>query len=212
MNKIKAVLLDMDGVLIDAKDWHYEALNRALGLFGMEVSRYEHLVAYDGLPTIRKLEMLSLERGLPPLLHDFINIMKQQYTMEIVYSRCKPVYYHEYALAKLRADGYSLAVCSNSVRATIELMMDRANLRKFMDFIVSAQDVVNGKPAPDIYCNAIARLGLDPKECLILEDNENGIKAALASGAHLMRISTVEDVNYQNIKRRIVEIEGGLLC
>lgn len=208
MDKIKAILLDMDGVLIDAKDWHYEALNRALGLFGMEISRYEHLVTYDGLPTVRKLEMLSLERGLPVRLHDFINAMKQQYTMEIVYSRCKPVYYHEYALAKLRTDGFRLAVCSNSIKTTIELMMERANLRKHLDFIVSAQDVVAGKPDPAIYQSAMNRLGLEPKECLILEDNENGIKAALSSGAHLMRIAAVEDANYQDIKRRIAELEG----
>lgn len=207
MAKIKAVLLDMDGVLIDAKDWHYEALNRALGLFGMEISRYEHLVTYDGLPTIRKLEMLSLERGLPVRLHDFINAMKQLYTIEIVYGRCKPAYCHEYALAKLRADGYQLAVCSNSIRSTIELMMERANLQKHLNFIVSAQDVAMGKPDPGIYQMAMSRLGLDPKECLILEDNENGIKAALASGAHLMRISAVEDANYQDIKRRITVIE-----
>ena len=208
MGNIKAVLLDMDGVLIDAKDWHYEALNRALGLFGMEISRYEHLVTYDGLPTLRKLEMLSLERGLPVKLHDFINAMKQQYTMEIVYSKCKPVYYHEYALSKLRAEGYKLAVCSNSIRTTIEIMMERANLRRHLDLIVSAQDVPAGKPDPAIYNKAMANFALNPKECLILEDNENGIKSALASGAHLMRISAVEDANYQDIKRRIEEIEA----
>ena len=59
MKKIKAVLFDMDGVLIDAKDWHYEALNKALGLFGMEINRYDHLNTFDGLPTKVKLQMLS---------------------------------------------------------------------------------------------------------------------------------------------------------
>ena len=78
MTKIKAVIFDMDGVLIEAKNWHYEALNKALGLFGMEISRYDHLVTYDGLPTKRKLEMLTAERGLPIGLHDFINEMKQK--------------------------------------------------------------------------------------------------------------------------------------
>ena len=53
---IKAVLFDMDGVLIDARDWHYEALNKALAIFGMEINRYDHLVTYDGLPTKKKLE------------------------------------------------------------------------------------------------------------------------------------------------------------
>ena len=62
--QIKAVLFDMDGVLIDAKEWHYEALNRALALFGMPISRFEHLTTFDGLPTRKKLEMLSLELSL----------------------------------------------------------------------------------------------------------------------------------------------------
>lgn len=52
--KIKAVLFDMDGVLVEAKDWHYEALNRALDVFGLPISRSEHLSQYDGLPTRTK--------------------------------------------------------------------------------------------------------------------------------------------------------------
>ena len=58
--KIKAILFDMDGVLIEAKEWHYEALNRALKLFGMPVSRFDHLTTFDGLPTMKKLELLSI--------------------------------------------------------------------------------------------------------------------------------------------------------
>ncbi len=69
---IRAVMFDMDGVLIDAREWHYEALNRALGLLGFTINRYDHLSSYDGLPTRRKLEMLSIERGLPRGLHDFL--------------------------------------------------------------------------------------------------------------------------------------------
>ena len=207
MTKIKAIIFDMDGVLIEAKDWHYEALNKALGLFGMEIGRYDHLVTYDGLPTLGKLEMLSMERGLPKELHEFIYMMKQQYTMEFVHAKCKPVFYHEYALAKLKSEGYPLAVCSNSIRQSVEVMMEKSNLIQYMDFLISNQDVTNPKPDPEMYNMAIDRLKLSPNECLILEDNENGIKAALDSGGHLMQISEVEDVNYQNIKQRISELE-----
>ena len=104
MNKIKAIVFDMDGVLIDAKDWHYEALNEALNLFGYEISRHDHLTTFDGLPTRVKLEMLSVERGLPRKLHDFISSMKQIYTMQMVASRCKPIFQHEYALSKLKSN------------------------------------------------------------------------------------------------------------
>ncbi len=197
----------MDGVLIEAKDWHYEALNRALALFGYEISRFEHLSAYDGLPTKVKLEKLSLEKGLPRYLHSFINEMKQQYTIEMIYNKCRPRFDHEYALSRLRVEGYRMAVGSNSIRKTVELMMEKARLTNYFDFMLSNQDVVRSKPDPDIYLTAMKRLGVSPDEVLILEDNENGIKAALASGGHLLKINEVSDVNYANIKSRINEIE-----
>jgi len=205
---IKAILFDMDGVLIDAKEWHYEALNKALTMFGMEISRYDHLVTYDGLPTRKKLEMLSLERGLPRGLHKFINEMKQVYTLEIVNQKCKPMFHHEFALSSLRHDGYKLAVCSNSIRDTIEAMLNRANLLQYFDLVVSNQDVTKGKPDPEMYIQAMMRLGLEKGECLIVEDNENGIKAAVASGGHLLAVRDVHDVTYQNISTRISGIEA----
>lgn len=208
MSKIKAVLFDMDGVLIEAKDWHYEALNKALDLFGMKISRYDHLVTYDGLPTRMKLEMLSVERGLPRELHDFINEMKQIYTLEMVHALCKPRFYHEYALSKLKTDGYKIAVCSNSIAPSIELMLKKANLLDYCEFFISAQDVAAPKPAPDMYIEAMNRLGLSPLECLIVEDNENGVKAARASGANVLVVKEVDEVNFDNISSNINKFEG----
>ena len=207
MPKIKAVIFDMDGVLIEAKDWHYEALNRALSLFGLEISRYDHLITYDGLPTKKKLEMLSMERGLPKKLHKFIYTMKQIYTMNIVHAKCRPVFYHQYALSKLLQDGYKLAVCSNAIRNSVETMLDKAKIIDYFEFFLSNQDVSKPKPDPEIYNVAIERLNLTPKECLVLEDNEKGIKAAERSGAHVMKIRTIQDVNYYNIKETIERLE-----
>jgi beta-phosphoglucomutase len=200
---IKAVIFDMDGVLIEAKDWHYEALNKALALFGYEISRYDHLVTYDGLPTSKKLAMLTKERGLPQGLHTFLNELKQKYTMEIVHAQCKPTFTHEYALSRLKAEGYKLAVASNSVRNTVEIMMDKSTLRPYLDLLLSNQDVNKGKPDPEIYTTAIQRLGLTPQECLVVEDNVNGIKAATDAGAHVMVVQTVYDVHYTAITQAI---------
>lgn len=207
---IKAVIFDMDGVLIEAKEWHYDALNRALQLFGYEISRFDHLTTYDGLPTSRKLEMLSLERGLPRELHSFINEMKQVYTMEIVYAQCKPRFVHEYALSTLKSMNYKLAVASNSIRNTVEVMMEKARLDKYLDQMVAASDVSRPKPDPEIYLTAIAKLGVTPKECLIVEDNENGIKAAMAAGANVLVVGDVNEVNLENILNRISKIDGGI--
>jgi len=208
-NKIKAIIFDMDGVLIEAKDWHYEALNQALRLFGREISRYDHLTTFDGLPTKTKLEMLSAESHLPHRLRDIINELKQIYTAEIATTKCKPYYQHEYALSRLsQIDGFRLAVASNSIRATIELMLTRANLVKFLTFYLSNEDVSKPKPDPEIYLTAIAMLKLKPEECLIVEDNDKGIKAAEKSGANVMRVHDTTNVNYENIMRAIAQAEA----
>lgn len=200
---IKAIIFDMDGVLIDAKEWHYAALNKALEMFGYFINRYDHIVTYDGLPTSKKLEMLSMEKNLPWKLHSFICELKQQYTVERIHTDCHPVFAHEYALSKLKMEGYRMAVASNSIRSTVELMMERANLAGYFEFLLSNQDVVNAKPNPEIYEKAISRLELTPKECLVVEDNHNGIEAARAAHANVMCVHSVNDVNYENIKKHI---------
>lgn len=203
---IKAVVFDMDGVLIDAKEWHYDALNRALKLFGVEISRADHLTTFDGLPTRRKLEMLTVTDGLPRELHGFINDLKQKYTMEIVNARCKPTFVHEYALARLSQRGLKLAVASNSVRNSVVSMMNKSGLEKYLDIMLSNEDVSRPKPDPEIYLEAMRKLGVSADETLIVEDNEHGIRAARASGAHVLVVSDVSDVNLNNIDHRISEI------
>jgi beta-phosphoglucomutase len=207
-NKIKAVIFDMDGVLIEAKDWHYEALNKALGLFGQAISRYDHLVTFDGLPTVIKLDMLTLERGLPKKLHEFINELKQKYTIELVHQHCKPRFDHEYALSKLESQGYRIGCGSNSVRQSIEIMLQKSDLMKYMETVVSAQEVSEPKPSPEMYEKIISNFNLTPQECLIIEDNENGIKAAKASGAHVLIVKEVDEVNIVNITNKIKQIEN----
>jgi beta-phosphoglucomutase len=203
MTRIRAVVFDMDGVLIHAREWHYEALNRALALLGFTISRYDHLSTYDGLSTRRKLEMLSVERSLPRSLHGFLSDLKQQYTMEIVHARCKPVFQQEYALSRLKADGYLIGVASNSIRNTVEVMMRQSNLAPYLDNVLSNEDVVRSKPDPEIYLKSMAQLGVRPDETLVVEDNEHGISAARAAGTHVMVVETTFDVTHDRVVENI---------
>jgi len=205
---IRAVVFDMDGVLIDAREWHYEALNRALALIGFEITRFDHLSSYDGLPTRRKLEMLTIERGLPRELHEFLGDLKQRYTMELVHTRCKPIFQHEFAVSQLKCDGYRLAVASNSVRDSVEAMLSRSNLLPYFDEVLSNGDVEVGKPDPAIYTEAMSRLSVAPSETLIVEDNEHGVAAARASGAHVMVVDSPDTVALDAIREHIVIAEA----
>lgn len=204
---IKTVLFDMDGVLIDAKDWHFDALNEALELFGYTIGRDAHLTTFDGLPTREKLKLLERSRGLPSGLTELINGIKQKKTMALSYERCKPTFNHQNAMSTLKRNGYSIGVCSNSIRQSVETMMKLSGLSDYIDVIYSNEDVNNGKPDPEMYNLAMSRLGVLRTETLILEDNDHGIRAALASGAHLMTIGEPSDVTLHAIMQRIKEIE-----
>jgi HAD superfamily hydrolase (TIGR01509 family) len=199
---IKAILFDMDGVLIDARSWHYEALNLALGHFGYKISLESHLLTFDGLPTKDKLEILSKTIDLPRGLHEIVSSLKQKYTIQISHQKCKPNFNHLFALSRL-SDKYKIAVCSNSVRNTIETLMELSNLKQYIDLIISNEDVTNSKPSPEMYLNAFEKFSLKAEECLILEDNPNGIKAALASGGNCMKIGDPSDVNLKSILSKI---------
>jgi len=205
---IEAVIFDMDGVLIDAKEWHYCALNRALALFGYSIDHEAHIARFDGLPTKTKLEMLSQEVNLPRSLHRFINRMKQHYTNEIIAESLKPNSDHVYATWRLRMEGFKLAVASNSIRATVEFMIRKAELAKYFEYLLSNEDVIDPKPSPQIYERAMELLGVTPENTLIVEDSPFGLQAAYASGAHVLQVSSVHEVNYSNIQERIAEIEA----
>ena len=212
MTTIDTILFDMDGVLIDARDWHYEALNKALSVFGMAISRLDHLNNFDGLPTREKLKLLTIERNFPEQLHGFVNELKQKYTLEMVYQYCHPSFPHEYALSRLKSSSLKLGLCSNSVRRSVELMTERANLDRYFDVVLSNEDVTNSKPDPEIYKTAMLKLNAQPERTLIVEDNENGIKAAVASGAHVMRVLSPDDVTFANIDqhlRQLAETQSG---
>ena len=204
---IEAVVFDMDGVLIDAKEWHYHALNRALEHFGYAISRAEHLSTFDGLPTTRKLEMLSQEKGLPRGLHRFLSELKQQYTIEQVHVNCKPLFVHEYTLSNLKGRGYKLGLASNSIKSTVKLMMEKSNLEPYLDVMLSNEDVDLPKPHPEIYLKAAEMLKVRPADCLVVEDNLNGIKSAEAAGCPLYVVQSVFDVQLDQLMLAIRRAE-----
>jgi HAD superfamily hydrolase (TIGR01509 family) len=196
---IRAVIFDLDGVLVDAKELHYEALNRSLGQFGYTISRDEHLSTYDGLPTNKKLELLSKHKGLAQTHYKEIWEGKQVHTLAIISEEYTYDERIREILIKLRQQGYSIVVCSNSIRDTVKMMLLRKGFMEFVDFFISNQDVVHPKPNPEMYLRAMVKLGVCPKECLIIEDSHHGRQAAFDSGAHLCAVEFVEDVTYERI-------------
>jgi len=205
--KIRAVIFDLDGVLVDATEWHYSALIRTLALFGYTITRYEHLTEYNGLPTRKKLEILSLTKGLPRGLHSLLNAVKQKYTRQEILQNCVPAFDKEYMISRLRRDGYRLAVCSNSIRDSIQLMLEGSGIRDGFEFFISNEEVTHPKPDPQIYRLALERMGVSPEEVVVVEDAEPGVQAALAAGVHVCRVSGYQEVTYVPVVDFIEKVE-----
>lgn len=192
---IKAIIFDLDGVLIDATEWHFEALNDALKLFGYELGLEEHLNTYNGLPTLEKLKLMSEQKGLPKGLHEIIRVMKRKFTDEKVAQLCKPNYEKQILLANLKKKGYKLACCSNAQKYSVLNMLKGAKIDEFFDFIIGNDEGFKPKPAPDIYLAAFKLLKVKPAEAIVIEDAVHGIEAAKAAGAKVIAVKGHEDVN-----------------
>lgn len=178
---MKAMAFDLDGVLIDSVAWHYEAFNRALQVFGYSVSPELHALQLNGLPTVKKLEIL----GISPALRPPIQALKKRYTDLIVRERCRPDYQKMMLLNSLYGK-YRLACVSNAHRESTLQMLKLARLDKFFYTIVGG-DQGKPKPSPDLYQLAFKFMGVSPKECLVIEDALPGIEAGKAAGALVYR-------------------------
>lgn len=200
-DKIKLIIFDMDGVLVDSKDSHYESLNMALkSIDDKYVVTYEdHIKKYDGNPTNVKLKMLTSEKGLPETLHKEIWTLKQKYYIDIVNN----TFVHDDKIIKvlkqLKSDNYTLHCASNCIYETLKLMLDKKGFTPYLDYIISNEDVTLPKPNPEMYLKCLIKGKVTPKETLILEDSVIGKLSAYSSGAHLMPIKSPNDIIYDDI-------------
>lgn len=191
----KAIIFDLDGVLVDATEWHFLALNRALSLFGTEIRKSDHMAVYNGLPTAEKLKIMSEKGELPWGLHDFIKSLKRKYTDEIVTLNCKPSHEKQIMLDILKKQGYKIVCCSNAQKYSVENMLKRSMIYEYFDLVIGNDEGYRPKPYPDMYLACFERIKIKPGEAVIVEDSPHGIQAAKSSGAQVIEVSGFSEVN-----------------
>lgn len=207
---LKLIIFDLDGVLLDAKDIHYNALNEALlaqAGKNFVISREEHLSKYDGLNTKAKLELLTKEKLLNPAFYEDIFKHKQLATLAEM-TKIEPNFTHKNTLNTLKKD-YKIVIASNSVRNTIKYALYYTQLWQYIDDYYSNEDVKNPKPSTEMYLKAMIDAGVSPKETLIIEDSYIGRQGAEQTGALVMGVNSPADVTYENIKTFIDKHEKG---
>ena len=198
---MKLIIFDLDGVLVEAKEIHFNALNSALPE-EYKISYQEHLSTYDGLKTNQKLDMLSKNKGLPLEMHAEVWKNKQLKTQEEL-ENISINESHIELLTKLSSMGIKLAVCSNSIHETVITVLEKQGIIKFFDTILSNESVTNSKPHPEIYWRAMADNKVTPDETLIIEDSPVGLLAASRSNCNILRVKSPSEVTFEKINEKL---------
>lgn len=199
-----AFIFDLDGVLIDSKEIHFNALNLALSEINSSyvISKEEQASTYEGLSTKAKLDILSYSKGLPKEFHNIIWEKKQVYSSEMF-----QVFDKDQELINLfkliKSFNIKIGVASNAIRETVVGSLKSLGIYKFVDYALSNEDVSNPKPNPEIYKTMMSLLGSSAETTIVFEDSEIGQAAAKASLAKLFPVIERKDINLSYISKAI---------
>jgi HAD superfamily hydrolase (TIGR01509 family) len=204
---VPLIIFDLDGVLIDSKETHYNALNLALSEFGsnLMITRVEQDEIFEGLTTKAKLNILTETRGLPETTHDDVWKLKQEYSAKL-FANISPDYELINLFKFIKASKIKIAVASNSIRKTLDSCLKSLGLLDLIDYSLSNEDVSLPKPSPEIYNRVMEHFSTTPDRVVIFEDSPIGLMAAQASGARIEQVRNRSDIWFDRILRVVEEL------
>lgn len=204
---IKNIIFDLDGVLFDGCELHASLFLQAVNTIcpQLSLSKEYHDQVLNGLSTKKKLEVLKIQEDDAKKIYDLKQEKTIQYLKENIESSPKNMEICE----TLLSEGYSIFCVTNSIRLTVEIILKGMRIYPYFKGIISNQDTTESKPSPQPYLTLFTKYGLNPKECLILEDSPHGIESARKSGGNLLCVSNCNDVTIENILNTITKINTG---
>ncbi|MFM6944062.1 MAG: HAD family hydrolase [Bacteroidota bacterium] len=200
----KAIIFDLDGVLVDSKEIHFNALNLALKSINEKyvISEEEQATIFEGMTTKSKLDILTHTKGLPKELHNYVWKLKQEYSSKM-FENLEPDE-ELINLFKHISEDYEIGVASNSIRETLTNCLHALGIWRYIDISLSNEDVNNPKPNPEIYNKCMAMLGVSPEQTIIFEDSIIGRQAARDSGANVVEVESRKDITQRLVFNKIV--------
>ena len=197
----KLFIFDLDGVLVDACDWHRDALNEALqDTTGHTISMEEHISIFNGIPTKEKLKILTSQGKIAASLHQRINTLKQKKTIAIIKKNANIRQEKINMLKKLKEQNHIVCCYTNSIRETASLMLQKTGIYNLFKIVLTNEDVVKTKPDPEGYNYLINYFNINKEMCYIIEDSPKGLMAAKSSGANVIKVSSPDEVDFNLIK------------
>lgn len=178
---LKAVIFDMDGVIVDSEPIHFVVDKMVLKEFGI-IADDEMLLPYVGVSNPDMWKDLKGKHDLPLSVEELMEMQAELKSKVFSESGLEAIDGIKELLADLKRNNITAVVASSSSREFIETILKTTNTREYFKDIFSGEEVERGKPFPDIFLKAAEMLGVSPEECIVIEDSEKGIAAAVAAG------------------------------
>lgn len=181
---IKAVIFDMDGVIIDSEPIHKQVEESLFKKLNIKVSEEEHN-SYVGKTSIEMWREIKLKYNLgKDILAEEIVIEEVDRYIEHLLAKddIKPIMGVRKLINELYIKDIKLALASSAVRRSIETVINLFELGEYFSISISGEDIEDGKPCPDIFLKVANELGVNPMECVVIEDSRNGVIAAKTAG------------------------------
>ena len=179
-----AIIFDCDGTLVDTMPTHYDAWLTALRSFGADMNETE-FYGWAGVPTDGIIAALNERYGYTLDIRETHAVKEARYK-ELVHSVQEIEAVTD--IVRRYHGKVPMSVASGGTRDIVDATLTATGLLSYFDFIVAANDVVHGKPAPDMFLLAAEKMGVDPAECVVYEDGEPGIVGAKAAGMHVIDV------------------------
>ena len=179
--KKKAVIFDMDGVLINSEPYYYEYLNKRFDTLGLSVSRDEYN-GFVGLPSRKVWTYLEDSRGISLGIDELMKNEEKQINEIFNNAFLEPIEGVKDLIDNLHSLEINMSVASSSYKSTIELIIGKLELNRYFKFLVSGTEVKNGKPHPDIFLKSAELHNVRPEDCIVIEDSTNGLMGAKRAG------------------------------
>ena len=179
---LKAVIFDMDGVILDSEPIYYQIETKFFRNLGINISDEEYHT-FVGLSMIEMWRRINNNHNLKEVIGALVksnNKVVFQYFSNS--ENLQPTPFLEQFIQNLLEKNIKLAVASSSSKKLIKVILEKLMLKKYFEICVSGNEVKNGKPAPDVFLHTANLMKVIPKECLVIEDSTNGVKAAKSAG------------------------------
>jgi HAD superfamily hydrolase (TIGR01509 family) len=178
----KIAIFDMDGVIIDTEPIYMDIDRKIFKSLGIDVTAEEQH-SFVGIGADRKWTTIMSKCSMDISLEELMFRGREEKFQQLkAIEELEAIPGIEQLLKSLKTLGVKVCMGSSSPRRSIELILSRLNLMKYFDFIVSGEDVVHGKPAPDIFLKSAQKFDIAPSKCTVVEDSANGACAAKIAG------------------------------